>query len=192
MECRDYWKQTGPKWGAWLWQEFYANTGLCETAFIDRSFTISCFFPPLHPLYEMNVCSHTHSTLYRCLEIFGTKPEMTFWHSLNGKCMLTIENERCGLRLFPLTNHCKSEFPRFLLIYDLYWSCGTIPMYTFMSLPTTALNRVICSERNKRQPHPVMITLDIRCFIRLMTNPHYSRRPDWRCCRDQLKHSIMY
>ena len=59
-------------------------------------FTNAWFFPPLHPVYKMNVCLQMHSTLYLKPWSFRYRREMTFWHSVNGKCMLAIENESWG------------------------------------------------------------------------------------------------
>lgn len=53
----------------------------------DCSRTIACFFPLSPSPSLQDECANIGIVLYRCLRVVWDRREMTFWHSLNGKCV---------------------------------------------------------------------------------------------------------
>ena len=162
IECSDYWKQTGPKWGTWLWQDF------CAKATAWKSFPR----PALPPSF-VHFRPFTQCRKWMCLQCtsyslwkpatFGIVKELAFWHSVNGKYMLAhwkCGDVDCAFSLWLTT--ANENFPASCLFTTLLILWYYFHVRDFMCVSTTV--RLMCgagNERNKRQrraPQPCIET----------------------------------
>ena len=158
MECWDYWKQTGPKWGTWLLQEFCCYR---TNSFIESGLPTLDSFRPFTQFTKW-MCVYKRIVLFTwSIEVFGTAEK---WHCdipwmVNACCPLKTRAKGYAFSLWLTTaNQNFLSSCLFTTFIDplVLFSCA------FMCLPTMVRHRVVRSKRNKRQPLPVMITLDIR------------------------------